>query len=250
MKSWPVMALSLPPWRATIFENSPGGMRAGALEHQMLEEMRQARLAGRAVGGADLVPDPVGDHRRAVVGHHHHLHAVVEREASRDGTRRRRPRPAADSAQASPAAAGGSNIGRSPCSRTAPTGPGARCRCARVITLPAAGLRAAAAAAPRPPGRARRCRASSLGAGNLRMNRKRLASSWASSGSSATMICADVGALPGPGSAPAVPLDRGSARVGRTRAVAAGRSGSRAAWPDVILRCRPRARRARAAARS
>ena len=57
-----------------------GRMLGGALEHQVLEEMREAGLAGRLVGGADLVPDHVGDHRRAVVGNDHQLEAVGERE--------------------------------------------------------------------------------------------------------------------------------------------------------------------------
>ena len=51
-----------------------------ALEHQMLEEMRDAGLAGRLVGRADLVPDHVGHDRRAVIGDDDDLHAVAERE--------------------------------------------------------------------------------------------------------------------------------------------------------------------------
>ncbi len=47
----------------------------------MLEEMREAGLAGRLVGGADLVPDHVRDHRRPAVGDDDDLHAVGEREA-------------------------------------------------------------------------------------------------------------------------------------------------------------------------
>ena len=52
------------------------GMLRRALEHQMLEEMRDAGLAGGLVGRADLVPDHMGHDRRAVVGDHHDLHAV------------------------------------------------------------------------------------------------------------------------------------------------------------------------------
>ena len=52
----------------------------GALEHQMFEEMREPGLAGGLVGGADLVPDHVGDDRRAVVGNDHDFEAVGERE--------------------------------------------------------------------------------------------------------------------------------------------------------------------------
>ncbi len=52
----------------------------GALEHQVFEEMGDAGLAGRLVGRAHLVPDHVGDDRRAVIGNDHHLQAVRERE--------------------------------------------------------------------------------------------------------------------------------------------------------------------------
>ena len=51
-----------------------------ALEHQMFEEMRDAGLAGRLVGAADLVPDHVRDERRAMVGNDDDFHAVVEQE--------------------------------------------------------------------------------------------------------------------------------------------------------------------------
>ena len=74
-------AFSLPPTRSTVWENSPAGCLLGALEHQMLEEMREAGFAGRLVGRADLVPDHLRDHGRAVVGDHHDLQAVAEREA-------------------------------------------------------------------------------------------------------------------------------------------------------------------------
>jgi hypothetical protein len=54
---------------------------AGALEHQVLEKMRQAGFAGRLVGGADLVPDHLGDDGGAVIRDHHNLQAVAEGEA-------------------------------------------------------------------------------------------------------------------------------------------------------------------------
>ena len=57
-----------------------GRMLGGALEHQMFEEMRQPRFARRLVGGADLVPDHVGNHRRAVIGNDDQLEAVGQRE--------------------------------------------------------------------------------------------------------------------------------------------------------------------------
>ena len=55
-------------------------MLGGALEHQMFEKMREARFAGRLVGGADLVPDHLRDHRRAVIRDHHDLQAIGEGE--------------------------------------------------------------------------------------------------------------------------------------------------------------------------
>ena len=56
------------------------GMGLGALEHQMFEEMGDARLAERIVGRAVAVPDHVGDDRRAMVGDDHDLEAVLEGE--------------------------------------------------------------------------------------------------------------------------------------------------------------------------
>ena len=53
----------------------------GRLEHQMLEEMRDARLPRRLVGRSDPVPDHVGDHRRTAVLDHHPHQPVVEGEA-------------------------------------------------------------------------------------------------------------------------------------------------------------------------
>ncbi len=51
-----------------------------ALEHQMLEEMRDAGRAGRFVGGADLVPDHLGDDGRAAIRDHDHMEAVFQGE--------------------------------------------------------------------------------------------------------------------------------------------------------------------------
>ena len=56
------------------------GIAWRALEHEMLEEMRDARLADRIVGRADAVPHHVHHDRRAMVRHDHDLHAVLERE--------------------------------------------------------------------------------------------------------------------------------------------------------------------------
>ena len=66
--------------RGELLREAPGRILRGALEHQMLEEMRDAGLARRLVGGADAVPQHVGDDRRAVIRDHHHGHAVGERE--------------------------------------------------------------------------------------------------------------------------------------------------------------------------
>ena len=57
------------------------GMLGGPLEHQVFEKVREPRLAGRLVGGADLVPDHLRHDRRAMVLDHHDLQAVAEREA-------------------------------------------------------------------------------------------------------------------------------------------------------------------------
>ena len=46
----------------------------------MLEEMGQARNAGRIVDRAHLEPQHLGDDRGAVIGDHQHLHAVVQGE--------------------------------------------------------------------------------------------------------------------------------------------------------------------------
>ena len=46
----------------------------------MLEEMRQARNAGRIVHRAHLEPQHLRDDRGAVIGDHQHLHAVLQRE--------------------------------------------------------------------------------------------------------------------------------------------------------------------------
>ena len=53
------------------------------LEHQMFEVVGNAGLAGRLIGGTDLVPDHVGDHGGARIADHDHLHAVLKRERLR-----------------------------------------------------------------------------------------------------------------------------------------------------------------------
>jgi hypothetical protein len=55
-----------------------GRILLGTLEHQMLEEMRDAGFTRRLVGGADAIPDHMGDDRRAAVGNHDDFHPVRE----------------------------------------------------------------------------------------------------------------------------------------------------------------------------
>jgi hypothetical protein len=75
-----VKALSRPPCASTVAENSPGARFDGALEHQVFQEMGDARLSGRFIGGPDAIPDHVHDDRRAVILDHHDLQPVVEPE--------------------------------------------------------------------------------------------------------------------------------------------------------------------------
>ena len=58
----------------------PGRDLVGALEHQMFEEVGDARGTRRLVGGADLVPDHLRHDRRAMIRDHQHLQAVLEGE--------------------------------------------------------------------------------------------------------------------------------------------------------------------------
>ena len=67
----------------------------GPLEHQVLEEVGDARLAERIIGRAVAIPDHVGDDGSPVIGDHHHVEAVVEGEgrhlrSARLGTPERR----------------------------------------------------------------------------------------------------------------------------------------------------------------
>ena len=79
-----------------VLRERAAGILLGALEHQMFEEMRQPGFARRLVGGADLVPDHVGDDRRAMIGDDDDFKAVVELEigdcrrrfAARDASKR------------------------------------------------------------------------------------------------------------------------------------------------------------------
>jgi hypothetical protein len=57
-----------------------GGDLVRRLEHQVLEEVGDARDARRLVGRADAIPDVVGDDGRAMVRHDHHLQPVAELE--------------------------------------------------------------------------------------------------------------------------------------------------------------------------
>ena len=79
-KSWVVKAFSSPPFLAMVWAILVARHLLGAAEHHMLEEMRQARNAGRIVHPAHLEPHHLGHHRGAVIGDHQHLHAVLQRE--------------------------------------------------------------------------------------------------------------------------------------------------------------------------
>ena len=57
-----------------------GRVALGSLEHQVLEEMRDARLPDRVVCGTVAVPHHVGHDRHPVIRHDHHVEAVVESE--------------------------------------------------------------------------------------------------------------------------------------------------------------------------
>src|SRR5580698_6651698 len=52
----------------------------GALEHQMLEKMRETGFAGGLVGAANSVPDHVGDDRRPVIRDHDNLETIPQCE--------------------------------------------------------------------------------------------------------------------------------------------------------------------------
>ena len=154
----------------------------GALEHQVLEEVRQARLADRAVGRADPVPEPVRHHRCPPVRDHDHLEPVVEREAFR-------------------VEQGGRDLLRGDLGRAQGDG----CRGGSQLSLlwePASGCRKGGAAGPRgdhaaragpaagpprPRGSAPRPAARTGFCWKLRMKRKVRRSSWASSPFSATI---------------------------------------------------------------
>ena len=55
---------------------------AGALEHEMLKEMGDARLAERIIRRTVAIPDHMGDDWRAMVGDHHDFHTVGKLEMS------------------------------------------------------------------------------------------------------------------------------------------------------------------------
>ena len=49
-----------------------------AAEHHVLEEMGEPRNPGRIVHRANLIDHQLGDHRRTVIWHHHHLQPVLQ----------------------------------------------------------------------------------------------------------------------------------------------------------------------------
>jgi hypothetical protein len=56
-------------------------MFGGTLEHQVFEEMRKPRFAGRFIRGTDLIPDHLSDDWCAMILDHNHLQVVLKREA-------------------------------------------------------------------------------------------------------------------------------------------------------------------------
>jgi hypothetical protein len=52
----------------------------GAIEHQMLEQMGKAGLAGRLMLRADIIPDRDSDDRRLAIGMNDDAQAVFQRE--------------------------------------------------------------------------------------------------------------------------------------------------------------------------
>ncbi len=66
-------------------------MLLGALEHQVLEEMRDARLSERIVRRTVAVPDHVGDDGNAAIRNDDDIEAVVEREGRQVRTTAFRP---------------------------------------------------------------------------------------------------------------------------------------------------------------
>ena len=62
------------------------GIFGRALEHEMFEEVSKPRLARRLIGRADFVPDHMRDDRRAMIGNHHDLETVRQREVGDLGT--------------------------------------------------------------------------------------------------------------------------------------------------------------------
>ena len=74
------MALSLPPRRATIFENSPGGISPVPLNIRCSRKCGRPDLPGGLSAVPTLYQTQWATTGRAMVLDHHHLHAVVEGE--------------------------------------------------------------------------------------------------------------------------------------------------------------------------
>ena len=70
----------LPADCGDLLRECVAGILRRALEHQMFEKVREPGLARRLVGGPDLVPDHMRDHRRPVIGHHDDFKAVRQGE--------------------------------------------------------------------------------------------------------------------------------------------------------------------------
>src|SRR3984885_5342668 len=63
-----------------VLREGGAGILLGAFEHQVFEKMCEAGFTPGFVGGADLVPDHVRDHRRAMIGHDDNFKAVRQGE--------------------------------------------------------------------------------------------------------------------------------------------------------------------------
>ena len=71
--------------RGNFLRKAVARMLRGAFEHQVFEKVRQTGFSRRFVGGADLVPDHVGDDRSAMIRHHNDFKTVSKREAGNLG---------------------------------------------------------------------------------------------------------------------------------------------------------------------
>ena len=98
-----VEPLLFPPAALEQVSNCPSLHVLRALEHEVLEQMREAGSSGLLVGGADVVPDVDGHDRHRLVLMQDHVEAVGELELPERHLKRRGgagdcPRTGADTA--------------------------------------------------------------------------------------------------------------------------------------------------------